>query len=35
MYESDFYLIRELEVFGIEQITKTTTLSGDVCKARL
>lgn len=34
MYESDFYLIREMEVFGIEQITKSTTLSG-VCQARL
>lgn len=35
MYESYFYLTREMEVFGREQITKSTTLSGDVCKARL
>lgn len=35
MYESDFYLIGEMEVFGLEQITKTAMLSGDVCKARL
>lgn len=35
MYESSFYLTRVIVVFVIEHITKSTTLLGDVWKARL